>query len=238
MGDYCEFSNNALNEAIFTRKSVRAFTDKAVERGLITEIIRAAGRAPSGTNTQPWRIYALSGETKEQLSVKVCEAHDRDAVSGQAQDRAANASAIDYYPKKWFEPFAKRRRECGFGMYSLLGIDKSDTQSRHKQHQRNFKFFGAPVGLMCTVHRMLGRGSLVDYGMYLQTLMLAARGFGLSTCPQAAWLSYADIVLEHIGASPDEVLVCAVSIGYEDEHASVNKFKTTREDVQEVLQWV
>jgi nitroreductase len=120
----------------------------------------------------------------------------------------------------------------------LLGIGKGDKDKMHLQHQRNYRFFDAPVGLMFTIDRVMGRGSLLDYGMFLQTLMIAARARGLHTCPQAAWNGYASIVLPHIGAGADEMLVCGMAIGYADSQAPVNTFHTPRVPVQEFTHWL
>ena len=119
----------------------------------------------------------------------------------------------DYYPEKWVSPYIDRRRENGWGLYGLLGIAKGEKDKMHAQHHRNFRFFDAPVGLMFTLDRVMGRGSLVDYGMFLQSIMVAARARGLHTCPQAAWNGFAKIILPHIGAGPDEMLVCGMSMG-------------------------
>jgi nitroreductase len=144
-------------------------------------------------------------------SKKVCAAHDalhaRSRVGGRVQ------RGVRLLPEKWVSPYIDRRRENGWGLYGLLGIAKGEKDRMHAQHQRNFRFFDAPVGLMFTLDRVLGRGSLVDYGMFLQTLMVAARGLGLHTCPQAAWNGYAKIILPHIGAGEGEMLVCGMALG-------------------------
>ncbi|GAB4399125.1 MAG: hypothetical protein OHK0048_11970 [Rhodoferax sp.] len=144
----------------------------------------------------------------------------------------------DYYPRQWVSPYIDRRRENGWGLYGLLGIGKGDKAKMHQQHQQNYRFFGAPVGLMFTVDRIMGRGSLLDYGMFLQNLMLLARAHGLDTCPQAAWNPFAKIILPFIGAGPDEMLVCGMSLGYADTEAVVNRFETPREPVEAFTRWV
>jgi len=144
----------------------------------------------------------------------------------------------DYYPRHWVDPYLARRRQNGWSLYGLLGIEKGDKDKMHAQHQRNFRFFDAPVGLMFTLDRVMGQGSLVDYGMFLQNIMLAARARGLHTCPQAAWNDYASIVLPHIGATAEEMLVCGMSLGWADEAALVNTFHTPREEVDSFTHWV
>ncbi len=144
----------------------------------------------------------------------------------------------DYYPEKWVSPYIDRRRENGWSLYGLLGITKGDKDKMHAQHQRNFRFFDAPVGLMFTLDRVMGRGSLVDYGMFLQNIMVAARGHGLHTCPQAAWNGFARIILPHVGAGESEMLVCGMALGYADPADKVNGFHTPRETVGSFTTWL
>jgi len=195
-----------------------------------------ASRAPSGTNTQPWKVYVLQGASRDTLVDKVCAAHD--AVRADPALAAQYVEAYDYYPEKWVSPYIDRRRENGWGLYGLLGIGKGDKDQMHAQHQRNYRFFDAPVGLMFTIDRVLGRGSMLDYGMFIQSIMVAARGQGLATCPQAAWNGFANIILPHIGAGPDEMLVCGMALGYSDEAAKVNSFHTPRVPVQDFTTWL
>jgi nitroreductase len=216
--------------------SVRAFTPRPVEKTLVTHLLEVASRAPSGTNTQPWKVYVLQGASRDTLVDKVCAAHD--AVRADPSLAAQYVEAYDYYPEKWVSPYIDRRRENGWGLYGLLGIGKGDKDQMHAQHQRNYRFFDAPVGLMFTIDRVLGRGSMLDYGMFIQSIMVAARGHGLATCPQAAWNGFANIILPHIGAGPDEMLVCGLALGYADETAAVNGFHTPRVPVQDFTTWL
>jgi nitroreductase len=225
-----------VDDAIRTRMSVRAFTTQSVEPALIREILELAARAPSGTNTQPWHVYVLQGASRDALVHKVCAAHD--ALRADPSLAAEYREAYDYYPEQWVSPYIDRRRENGWGLYGLLGIGKGDKDKMHVQHQRNFRFFDAPVGLMFTVDRVMGRGSLLDYGMFLQNLMLAARARGLHTCPQAAWNGFAKIILPHIGAGPDEMLVCGMALGYADPTAIVNTFHTPRVPLEDYTRWL
>jgi nitroreductase len=225
-----------VDEAIRTRMSVRAFTPEPVAPDVIRGILDLASRAPSGTNTQPWRVYVLRGASRDRLVDKVCAAHD--ALRANPALAADYREEYDYYPEKWVSPYIDRRRENGWGLYGLLGIGKGDKDRMHAQHQRNFRFFDAPVGLMFTVDRVMGRGSLVDYGMYLQNIMLAAREHGLHTCPQAAWNGFAKIILPHIGAGPDEMLVCGMALGHADTSAIVNTFHTPRVPVGDYTRWL
>jgi len=225
-----------VDSAITSRMSVRAFTSQAVEKSVLAHLLEVASRSPSGTNTQPWKVYVLQGASRDSLVSEVCAAHD--AVRADPALGAQYVEEYDYYPQKWVSPYIDRRRENGWGLYGLLGIGKGDKDQMHAQHQRNYRFFDAPVGLMFTMDRVLGRGSLVDYGMFLQSLMVAARGHGLSTCPQAAWNGFAKIILPHIGAGPDEMLVCGMALGYADEAAPVNRFHTPRVRVQDFTTWL
>jgi nitroreductase len=216
--------------------STRAFTQAPVSRAVLTELMQVASRAPSGTNTQPWKVYILQGASRDTLVDKVCAAHD--AIRANPELAANYKEAYDYYPEKWVSPYLERRRENGWGLYGLLGIGKADRDKMHTQHQRNYRFFDAPVGLMFTIDRAMGRGSLLDYGMFLQNIMVAARGRGLHTCPQAAWNGFANIILPHLGAGPDEMLVCGMALGYADESAVVNTFHTPRVAVDDFTHWL
>jgi nitroreductase len=222
--------------AIDSRLSARAFTRQAVSRSLIAQVLQLASRAPSGTNTQPWKVYVLQGESRETLVAKVCNAHD--ALRSDPGLAAQYREEYDYYPEQWRSPYIDRRRENGWSLYGLLGITKGDKDKMHLQHQRNYRFFDAPVGLMFTLERVMGRGSLLDYGMFLQNLMLAARAHGLHTCPQAAWNSFASIIKPHIGASEQEMLVCGMALGYADPDDPVNGFHTPRVVVDEFTTWL
>lgn len=222
--------------AIESRFSARAFLPRPVPREILERILRLAARAPSGTNTQPWKVYVLQGASRDELVRKVCAAHD--ALYANPALAAEYPEEYDYYPETWVSPYIDRRRQNGWSLYGLLGIAKGEKDKMHAQHQRNFRFFDAPVGLMFTLDRVMGRGSLVDYGMFLQTLMVAARAEGLHTCPQAAWNGFARIVLPHVGAGPDEMLVCGMSLGYADEAAPVNGFHTPREPVPSFTHWL
>jgi len=227
----------SVDAAIGSRFSCRAFLrDKDVARETIEEILEVARRAASGTNTQPWNVYVLQGEARDSLVDKVCAAHD--AIYKDPSLVEQYREEYDYYPEKWVSPYIDRRRENGWSLYGLLGIAKGEKDKMHAQHQRNYRFFDAPVGFMFTMERVMGRGSLMDYGMFLQNIMLAARARGLHTCPQAAWNSFARIILPHVGARDTEMLVCGMSLGYADLDAPVNGFHTPREPVSGFTRWV
>ncbi|MGZ5180091.1 MAG: nitroreductase [Ramlibacter sp.] len=222
--------------AIGSRFSARAFLPTPVPREVIERMLALASRAPSGTNSQPWKVYVVQGASRDSLVEKVCAAHD--AIYADPSLAQEYREEYDYYPEKWVPPYIDRRRENGWSLYGLLGIAKGEKDKMHAQHQRNYRFFDAPVGLMFTLDRVMGRGSLVDYGMFLQSFMVAARAEGLHTCPQAAWNGFARIILPHIGAGPGEMLVCGMSLGWADPAAPVNTFHTPREPVAAFTHWL
>ncbi|MDP2261721.1 MAG: nitroreductase [Hydrogenophaga sp.] len=226
----------SVDAAITSRLSARAFLPQAVPRATLEHILHVASRAPSGTNTQPWKVYVLQGQSRDTLVDKVCSAHD--AMRADPSLAAQYREEYDYYPEQWVSPYIDRRRENGWSLYGLLGITKGDKDKMHAQHQRNYRFFDAPVGLMFTLDKVMGRGSLVDYGMFLQNIMIAARGQGLHTCPQAAWNGFAKIILPHIGAGDQEMLVCGMALGFADPADKVNSFLTPREPVASFTQWL
>jgi len=226
----------SVDAAIRSRFSARAFLPKPVPRETIEAILDVARRAPSGTNTQPWKVYVLQGRSREAVVQAVCAAHD--AVYADPALASQYQEAYDYYPTQWVSPYIDRRRENGWSLYGLLGIAKGEKDKMHAQHQRNYRFFDAPVGLMFTIDRVLGRGSLVDMGMFIQNIMVATRARGLHSCPQAAWNPYARIVLPLIGAGEGEMLVCGMSLGWADEGAPVNGFHTPREPVAAFTRWL
>jgi nitroreductase len=214
------------DEAIVTRQSIRAFLPREVPRATVEEILRVAARAPSGTNIQPWKVHVLAGEAKAELSRRVLAAFD------DPEERRHHTREYAYYPEKWASPYIDRRRKIGWDMYGLLGIGKGDFDKTHAQHGRNYAFFGAPVGMMITMDRIMERGSLIDCGMFLQGLMVAARARGLDTCPQAAFLEYHRIIAEVVGIPDNEMLVCGLSLGWADTEARINTLRTEREPVE------
>ena len=215
----------AVDAAITTRRSLRAFLPTAVPRGVIEDILAVASRAPSGTNTQPWKVYVLTGEAKAALSRQIVAAYDDSAV------RASHSEEYAYYPTEWRSPYIDRRRKVGWDLYSRLGIGKADKARMHAQHARNYRFFDAPVGLIFTIDRVMQQGSWLDYGMFLQNVMVAARARGLDTCPQAAFIQFHRIITAHVGAAADEQVVCGMSLGHADPDAVENGLVTEREPV-------
>ena len=214
-----------VDAAITTRRSLRAFLPTEVPRETIEAILAVASRSPSGTNTQPWKVYVLTGAAKTELSRKIKAAFDDPA------ERATHTEEYAYYPTEWKAPFVDRRRKVGWDLYGLLDIGKTDKAGMHAQHGRNYDFFDAPVGLMFTIDRVMRQGSWLDYGMFLQSIMVAARGRGLDTCPQAAFMQFHRIIAEHVGAPANEQVVCGMSLGHADPQAIENTLVTEREPV-------
>jgi len=219
-----------VTQAVNTRRSLRAFTSQMPPEGLVTQILQTAGRAPSGTNIQPWNVYVVTGETRDKLCAAACKAFDNPDDKHEIE--------VPYYPEKWFEPFLARRRKIGWDLYSLLGIGKGEREKIHEQHKRNYQLFDAPVCLMFTLHRELATGSWLDYGMFLQNIMLLAREAGLHTCPQAAWSDYHRVVRSELNISQSEVIVCGMALGYADESAVVNTLVADRMDVSEFVHYL
>jgi len=219
-----------VSRAIETRRSLRAFLPTEIPKTTLREILEKAARAPSGTNMQPWQIYVVSGNTMKKLSDAACSAFDNQP--------GEHDSEVRYYPEKWFEPYLARRRKVGWDLYGLLGITKGDRQKTHDQHRRNYVFFDAPVGMLFTIHRDLATGSWLDYGMFLENIMLLAREAGLHTCPQAAWADYHRVVRDVLPIDDAEIVVCGMSIGYADASAVENSLVTERADVDSYTQFL
>ena len=218
-------STSAVEEAITTRRSIRAFLPTPVPRATIERILAVAARAPSGTNTQPWKTYVLTGAPLKAMSDRLVAAYD------DPEERARHVEEYAYYPTEWRSPFVDRRRKVGWDLYTLLGIAKTDKERMHAQHRRNYRFFDAPVGLMFTIDRTMRQGSWLDFGMFLQSVMVAARGHGLDTCPQAAFTQFHRIIMDELGAPDNEQLVCGMSLGLADPQAIENSLVTEREPV-------
>lgn len=215
-----------VKATITSRRSIRAFLPTPVAPELIDELLQLAGTAPSGSNIQPWKVHVVSGAARDRLSAALLAAHEADEPGSRE---------YQYYPREWRSPYIERRRETGWGLYGLLGIPKGDREATSRQMGRNYEFFGAPVALLFTIDRDLEVGSWLDYGMFLQNIMIAARGCGLHTCPQAALSNYPHIVKEHLGIGEDQVIICGISLGYADEDDPVNTFQPARIPVSDYV---
>ncbi|WP_018912298.1 nitroreductase [Thiomonas sp. FB-6] len=225
-------SVQAVDAAITSRRSIRRFLPRPVPRDVLEQILRVAARAPSGTNTQPWQVHVLSGEALQRMSRRIVQAYDDPAQA------AAHTEEYAYYPRQWQSPYLERRRKVGWDLYGLLGIAKTDKAGMHAQHRRNFLFFDAPVGLLFSIDRVMEQGSWLDYGMFLQNIMVAARARGLDTCPQAAFTQFHRIIEEELGLRPTQQVVCGMSLGWADPEAVENTLHTQRADVAEFTTFV
>ena len=210
-----------VKEAFVSRRSVRRFLPDSVSKEKIENILEGAAFAPSGHNIQPWHVYVVQGKKKLSMTNSIIEA----IKDGSAKEMK---NEFDYYPTEWFEPFVSRRRAVGFELYNLLGIGRDDFEARDKQMQENFHFFGAPVGMFITMDRRLATGTFMDVGMFIQSILVGARGEGLHSCGQVAFTKFHTLIAEQLEFKENEMLVCGVSIGYEDTSAAENALRVEK----------
>ncbi len=207
-------------EAIRSRRSVRAYLPKTVPEAVLHELLALGRHAPSGSNIQPWQVAVLTGATLQRVGEAIRRAF--------LNDEPGHRRDYNYYTDPIVEPYLARRRACGWGLYGTLGIGKGDVEKSRAYRAQNYVFFGAPAGLVFTIDRDLEKGSWLDYGMFLQTLMLGARAFGLHTCAEASIASYPDIVRRELGLGDNQVVICGMALGYADSSAAVNTFQPER----------
>jgi len=210
-----------VDDAIRSRKSVRAFLPTPVARSTVEELLALASRSPSGSNIQPWRVRVIAGEVKDRLTKAIFDAVARNGFEPYQRE-------WNYYPVRWREPFLGRRRKIGWEMYNLLGVAKGDFEGTQRARLRNYEFFGAPVGMIFTLDEDLEIGSWLDLGIYLGTVMIAARGRGLDTCPQAAFADFHRIIRPLLGIPDNEIVICGLALGHVDPDAPVNALTTER----------
>ncbi|MCE1243824.1 nitroreductase [Oryzomicrobium sp.] len=219
----------AVLSTILARRSVRGFLPDPVPRETVEAILAVASRAPSGSNIQPWKVHVCAGPVRDAICADVLAAHD-----AEAGDPAAGEQYRDeyrYYPEKWRDPYLARRRDLGWALYGAVGIARGENDKMHRQRGRNFSFFGAPVGLVFTLDRDLSVGSWIDLGMFMQNAMIAARAYGLETCPQQAFARYHRILRQHLAIPDDQIVVCAMALGHPDPDEPANRLVSTREPV-------
>lgn len=210
-------------EALCRRKSVRAFLNKPVPKEKIIKLLQAARHAPSGTNAQPWQVAVVTGKKKTELT---------DAMEAAFMKDGIGTMDYTYYPLEWHEPYKKRRVLCGAQLYSALNIERRDKAGRLKQWVANYRAFDAPAILFFFLDSVMEKGSYLDYGMFIQSVMLAALEEGMATCPQAALGQYPNLIKDALGYSRDTLLICGMALGYEDKTAPVNSYRTPREEVE------
>ena len=219
---------STVDEAILTRKSVRAFLPTPVERSTVEELLALASRSASGSNIQPWRVRVVAGEARDRLVKAIFDAAARDGLDAYKRE-------WNYYPVRWREPFLGRRRKIGWDMYGLLGVPKGDFEGTQRARLRNFEFFGAPVGMIFTLDENLEIGSWLDLGIYLGAVMIAARGRGLHTCPQAAFADFHEIIRPVLNIPDNEIIICGMALGHIDPDAPVNALTTERAPISDFM---
>ena len=217
-----------LKTTLMERKSTRAFLNKEVPMDIINEIIEQSKTAPSGVNTQPWQVAVIQGESKNNLCNKFEKAF-RDGVKGSMDYK--------YYPVEWRDKYKQRRKECGLMLYSTLNISREDKNRQLDQWALNYQAFNAPVILLFFIDRSMEKGSFMDYGMFIQSIMLSAVEKGLATCPQAALGEYPDIVRQEFPEYKDKMVLCGLALGYEDKGQIVNSYRTPREDLSRFVRY-
>jgi nitroreductase len=221
-----------VDAAMTSRRSIRAFLPTPVAREDIEAILEVSARAPSGTNIQPWKVTVLTGAARQRLSDAIL------AVYRDPEAAGAHVQQYHYYPRQWVSPFIERRRKVGWDLYALLGLTRENKAGMATQHGRNYCFFDAPVGMIFTIDRVLEQGSWLDYGMFLQNIMVAARGRGLDTCPQAAFTQFHRIIAEQLGLPANETVVCGMALGYADLSKIENTLITERASLGEFVRFV
>ena len=210
-----------VKEAFVSRRSVRRFLPDSVSKEKIENILEGAAFAPSGHNIQPWHVYVVQGQKKLSITQSIIDA----IKDGSSKNMKTE---FDYYPTEWFEPFVSRRRAVGFELYKLLEIGRDDFEARDKQMQENFHFFGAPVGMFITMDKRLATGTFMDVGMFIQSILVGARGEGLHSCGQVSFTKFHTLIAEQLEFKENEMLVCGVSIGYEDTSAAENALRVEK----------
>jgi len=225
-----------VSDALATRKSTRAFLNKEVSIDTINKILEQAKQAPSGDNHQPWQVAVLTGTSKNNLCNKLEEAFS----SGITPVMDYEYYPFDKFSEKdaeWFGEYKQRRKECGLALYNQLGITREMTERKNLLYAKNYRGFDAPVMLLFFIDRALGKGSYVDYGMFIQSIMLSAVEHGLATCPQGSLGEYADIVRQELPEYKEKIVLCGMSIGYEDTKNIINKYRTARENLNDMVKY-
>jgi nitroreductase len=215
-----------VDAVIRSRKTVRAFRAEQVPRTLLVEILELARTAPSTFNTQPWRVHVLVGNAKRALSEAILQAHAANALPPHS-----------VLPNPAPPDCVARQADFGQRYYTTLGIDRTDMVARSHQTGRNFVFFDAPIGLIFTIDARLTKHSWVDYGLFMQTFILAAQARGLATCPQVSFVRYQSVIAEQLGLAPEESVVCGMSLGYADEQAALNLMGMPRDLLETFTSW-
>ncbi len=208
-------------DAVSSRYSCRAFLPTPVAERIVRDIVQRAARAPSAGNLQPWRIYVIAGKRIEELKA---------LLKPRMASELPKGEGVEY--QIFQRPMAERYRSRAFAvgelLYQAIGIPREDKPARYRQYARNYEFFGAPVALFLALDKSHGAAQWADIGGYLQTVALLARGHGLHTCPQQAWVSFHKAVRSFL-AIPDNLMVYSgMALGYEDPAAPINGWRSPR----------
>ena len=218
---------SCVDQVLRSRRSTRAFTQQPVPAAVVREILQVAACAPSNSNTQPWRVHVVTGDAKQELGAALVAAF-----------QAGTAPPSPHFPDPLPDTFAERQSEFGARYYTALEIDRADAQARARQTQRNFSFFGAPVGLLFTIDRRLKAHSWLDLGLFVQNVMIAAKARGIDTCPQVSFARFHDVIAEQLQLPAHEVTACGMSMGYGAADAPVNRMEMQRESVERFARFV
>ena len=213
-------------EALKKRKSTRAFINKEVEQEKLEQLLNSAKYAPSGVNMQPWEVHVVTGKKKLDLENKIVQSFN---------NNEKDTMDYNYYPLLWEEPYKSRRKETGLLMYETLGITREDKHKQHKQWEQNYRAFEAPVVMYCFIDSTLEKGSYLDYGMFIQSILLGAMDLGLRTCPQASLAEFPQIIKEELKINKNKILLCGIALGYPNEDALINSYKTSRIELDEFV---
>lgn len=216
----------SADEALRTRRSVRAFLPTPVPREEVERLLTLAARSPSGSNIQPWKVHVFSGALRQRLTDAILQAIDTGPAGGAQRE-------WNYYPQQWREPYLGRRRQIGWDMYGLLGIPKGDFERTEQQRRRNYEFFGAPVGMMFTLEEDMEIGSWLDLGIFIGNLATATRGHGLDTCAQAAFADFHEVIRPILGIPRNQVVICGMALGHADPDDPINRLQTQRAPLAE-----
>ncbi len=214
----------SVTEALATRCSTREFTDQPVSEDLLREVLTLSSKAPSGSNIQPWKVHALTGSALEQ----VLESIGQKVFSGEMEE-----PEFPTYPPGMSEPYRGRRSACAELMYQALEISREDKGKRIEQVLKNFQFFGAPVGIIITMDRVMGEAQALDIGIFAQTLMLLARERGLDSCPQLSWTMWPNAIREALDLNQNEKVMMGISLGYAEASRAVNDIEQPRIALEE-----
>jgi len=213
-----------IDETILSRKSVRRFLSDPIPKSVVEHILRISSHAPSVANTQPWQVHVASGKVLDALC---------DAVYTAAESGGSHLPEFSYYPDEWSEPYLSRRRQMGFRLYEKAGIERNDKEGRRRQMLRNYRFFGAPVGMIVTMDRRLQAGGFLGVAMFIQNITLAARGQGLHTCVQNSFADYHEVIRRYLPINTEEMVLCGIALGHEDSAAAENHLDLKRAAVGE-----